>query len=245
VIKKAETDIKRRDDNFASFIRSLGASAAARGGIVDVALKDLRAHDFGALTRDVNNLYQRLAIRVNKMRSWYHFAAETGSSLIQRFSDMFVESIDVGGRADSAGNIISNNFIQIMGLRTQRYQTGSSLVGVMYGLTAGVVITRYLSLGIVGTMQELFSSSELPPEVVGGMIQEGFDPAILNALLLVILIGHSFASAIMIRLVEGGNLKGATQHFVIMMWIGAMSSVLTLKGTASMIGGFGAMEGMT
>lgn len=245
VIKKAEADIKRRDDNFASFIRSLGASAAARGGIVDVALKDLRAHDFGALTQDVNNLYQRLAIRVNKMRSWYHFAAETGSSLIQRFSDMFIESIDVGGKADSAGNIISNNFIHIMGLRTQRYQTGSSLVGVMYGLTAGVAVTLYLSLGIVGTMQDLFSSTSLPQEVVGGMLQETLDPTILNVLLLVILVGHSFASAIMIKLVEGGSLKGATLHFVIMMWIGAMSSVLTLKGTASMIGGFGAMEGIT
>jgi len=242
VIKRAEDDIKRRDDNFASFIRSLGASASARGGIVDVALKDLRAHDFGALTRDVNNLYQRLVLRIDKLRSWYHFAAETGSSLIQRFSNMFVEAIDVGGRADVAGNIISNNFIHIMGLRKHRYQTGSSLVGVMYGLTAGVAITLYLSMGIVGTMQDLFRSTELPPEVVGGMLHETLEPGVLNVLLLIILIGHSLASSIMIRIVEGGDIRGATLHFVIMMWIGAVSSILTIKGTASMIGGFGSME---
>jgi archaellum biogenesis protein FlaJ (TadC family) len=91
-------------------------------------------------------------------------------------------------------------------------------------------------------MQELFTSSDLPPEVIGGMLQETLDPATLNVLLLVILIGHSLASSIMIRLVEGGNIKGATLHFVIMMWIGAMSSVLTLKGTESMIGGFGSIN---
>ena len=67
---KIEKENKRKDENYPSFIRSLGSSAGARGGLIDEALKSLRIHDFGPLTKDVNSLFKRINTRVDKKKSW-------------------------------------------------------------------------------------------------------------------------------------------------------------------------------
>jgi flagellar protein FlaJ len=146
IAKNIEKGIRRRDENFPSFIRSLGSSAGARGGMVDEALKSLRAHDFGPLTR-------RLSTRIDKIESWHMFAASTGSNLIQRFSVMFVEATHLGGKPEVIGDIIATNFHRIVTLRKKRYQSASSLVGVLYGLTGGIGFTMYISLGVLDLMQ--------------------------------------------------------------------------------------------
>src|SRR5207247_6514895 len=91
LVGREEEKVKRRDDNFAAFIRSLGASAAARGGQVTETLRHLQTHDFGPLTTDIRNLYARLNLRVNDEMAWDYFSAETGSNIIEKFSRMFVE----------------------------------------------------------------------------------------------------------------------------------------------------------
>src|SRR5581483_3992423 len=57
LVGREEEKVKRRDDNFAAFIRSLGASTSARGGQVTETLRHLQTHDFGPLTTDIRQLY--------------------------------------------------------------------------------------------------------------------------------------------------------------------------------------------
>jgi archaeal flagellar protein FlaJ len=59
LVGREEEKVKRRDDNFAAFIRSLGASTSARGGQVTETLRHLQTHDFGPLTPDIRRLYNR------------------------------------------------------------------------------------------------------------------------------------------------------------------------------------------
>ena len=238
IARKIEKGIKRRDENFPSFIRSLGSSAGARGGMVDDALKALRAHDFGPLTHDVNDLYRRLSTRIDKIESWYLFAASTGSNLIQRFSIMFVEATHLGGKPEVIGDIIATNFHRIVNLRKKRYQSASSLVGVLYGLTGGIGFTMYISLGVVDLMQSMFSSVDMPPGMSMGMVLYTDVGSIetLSLMVLFIMIGHSLLSAILIRVVDGGNMLSATIDFVIMVWISGISAVVTTTGVASLLG---------
>ena len=79
-----EKRIKRREENYAAFVRSLGASAAARGGSMRDVLRKLIAHNFGPLTRLVQRLYARLTWRLHDMLAWKHFCAESGSSRDQK-----------------------------------------------------------------------------------------------------------------------------------------------------------------
>jgi flagellar protein FlaJ len=229
IAKKEEALVRRRDESYAEFIRSLGASADARGGILESALKYLTSHDFGVLTQNIRDLYNRLMLRIDKLTSWRYFAAESGSNLIQRFSEMFIEALHVGGRPYHIGLIISNNFVDLSALRRQRFQTTASLIGIMYGLQAGLTFSLYISYGVVKMMNSMFSNIELPREVVGSIlfVSMPWDLEIISILLLVIIIAHSVISAVAIRVVDGGHIFSSLTHFVIMMWIGSIVAVIT------------------
>jgi flagellar protein FlaJ len=229
VAKKEEALVRRRDESYAEFIRSLGASADARGGILESALKYLTSHDFGVLTQNIRDLYNRLMLRIDKLTSWRYFAAESGSNLIQRFSEMFIEALHIGGRPYHIGLIISNNFVDLSALRRQRFQTTASLIGIMYGLQAGLTFSLYISYGVVKMMNSMFSNIELPREVVGSIlfVSMPWDLEIISILLLVIIIAHSVISAVAIRVVDGGHIFSSLTHFVIMMWIGSIVAVVT------------------
>jgi flagellar protein FlaJ len=238
VCRNIEKSIRRRDENFPAFIRSLGSSAGARGGVIDEALKALRIHDFGPLTKDVNELYKRLNTRIDKFKSWEFFSANTGSHLIQRFCIMFVESTNLGGKPEIIGDIIASNFHRIVTLRKKRVQSASSLVGVLYGLTAGIGFTMYISVGVIDLMQSMFSNIEMPAGMSMGMViytQVG-DVKVLSFLVLLIMIAHSLMSALLIRIVDGGHLLSSTVDFVIMVWVSGITAVITQTAIWSLLG---------
>jgi flagellar protein FlaJ len=238
VASSVEKNIKRKDENYPSLIRSLGSSAGARGGLIDEALKSLQIHDFGPLTKDVNALYKRLNTRVDKTKSWNHFAANTGSNLIQRFSAMFVEATNLGGQPEVIGDMIANNFHRIVNLRKRRYQSASSLVGVLYGLTGGIGFTLYISIGVVDLMQEMFTTISMPEGMGMGLIlnTDIGNIDVLSAMILLIMVAHSLMSALLIRFVDGGHLLRSTKDFVIMVWISAFSAVFTVSGVGALLG---------
>jgi flagellar protein FlaJ len=206
--------------------------------VIDDALKALRIHDFGPLTQDVNNLYKMLATRIDKFASWNHFSANTGSNLIQRFCVMFVEATNLGGQPEVIGDIIATNFHRIVNLRKKRSQSANSLVGVLYGLTGGIGFTMYISLGVVGLMQEMFATVEMPAGMSIGMVlyTNVGNMSTLENMVLGIMIGHSFLSAILIRIVDGGHMLSSTIDFVIMVWISGASAVVTMAAVSSLLG---------
>ncbi|ADI74175.1 Type II secretion system F domain protein [Methanohalobium evestigatum Z-7303] len=237
VTKKIETTIQRKDENFPAFIRSLGSSAGAKGNMIDDALKSLRLHDFGPLTNDVNELYKRLILRINKIKSWYWFAASTGSNLIQHFCSMFVEATNLGGKPDTIGNIIATNFHRMVTLRKKRYQTASSFVGVLYGLTAGIGFTLNISVGVVEIMQDMFYGIDMPSNMSMSMILHTNigDLGLLTMLVMVIMVAHSLISALLIRVIDGGSFLRASTDFVIMVWISGLVAVVTDIGVESLL----------
>jgi flagellar protein FlaJ len=227
-----ENKIKRKDDNFASFIRSLGASSGARGGLVNESLRQLIYHDFGPLTKNVRELYSRLNTRISKIRSWEFFAAGTGSNLIERFGTMFAEGTHIGGKPEVIGEIISDNVMEINSLRKLRYSSSSSLTSMMYGLTAGIAFTMFLSLTIVMMLTKVFTEANMPEGVDIGIsisAAAGMNFDVMTFLIMGMLVGHSFLSAILIRVVDGGHMFNIYTHFVGLLWVSAICAELTIK----------------
>ncbi len=227
-----ENKIKRKDDNFASFIRSLGASSGARGGLVNESLRQLIYHDFGPLTKNVRELYSRLNTRINKIRSWEFFAAGTGSNLIERFGTMFAEGTHIGGKPEVIGEVIGDNVMEINSLRKLRYSSSSSLSSMMYGLTAGIAFTMFLSLTIVKMLTQVFTAANMPEGVDIGISMSaaaGMNFDIMTFMIMAMLVGHSFLSAILIRVVDGGHMFNIYTHFVGLLWVSAICAELTIK----------------
>ena len=227
--KKEEAIIKDKDKNAPSFIMSLGASASARGGDILESLKFLTAHDFGALTEDVKALYRRLCTRINKKRAWEKFSIDTGSNLIYRFIDMFVEAISLGSDPKEVAEIVSKNFAIINSLRERRDRSASSFVGICYGVIIGIAFSLYISFGVVEAMNKMFSSLKIPGKFLQGLLHtvSGLDLAYLNVAILFILFFHAIIASIAIKMVDGGRWMSGFMHLVGMIWLAAISGYVS------------------
>lgn len=234
-----ENKIKRKDDNFSSFIRSLGASSGARGGLVNESLRQLIYHDFGPLTVNVRELYARLNTRISKKRAWEFFAAGTGSNLIERFGTMFAEGTHIGGKPEVIGEVIGDNVMRINSLRKLRYSSSSSLSSMMYGLTAGISFTMFLSLTIVKMLADVFAKTSIPQGTDIGIsltATAAMNFESMTFLIMAMLVGHSFLSAVLIRVVDGGNMFNLYTHFVGMLWVSALCAELTIRLSGPVMG---------
>lgn len=238
VVGREEEKVKRRDDNFAAFIRSLGASTSARGGQVTETLRHLQTHDFGPLTPDIRQLYARLNLRVDDEKAWDYFAADCGSNLIEKFTKMFVEGVKAGGKADAIGRIISDNFVFIITLRKARYQAASNFKGLLYGLVAGMAFSLYVGIGIVSMLKRIFTEVQLPPDTpFASFLNFSMDIALVSFMIIVLLLAHSMASGMMLHIADGGNYFRTYFDLPLMFWIAAIVSVGAERGLNSLLGG--------
>ncbi|RLI76868.1 hypothetical protein DRP04_12180 [Archaeoglobales archaeon] len=235
--RKEEALIKNRDKNAPSFLMSLGASASARGGDILESLKYLTGHDFGELTQDIRNLYKRLTTRINKQRAWQKFSIETGSNLIYRFTDMFVEAISLGSDPKDVAVILAENFTILNNLRARRDQTASSFVGIAYGVIIGIAFSLYISFGVVQAMSNLYSSLEVASEYVGSILHvvPAEDLKLIDVLIFFILLLHSVLSSISIRLMDGGRLMSGLVHTVGMTWFAALSGYISQRAILGLL----------
>lgn len=234
--RREEELIKRKDDNFAQFVRALGSTAGARGGIIRNSLRNLTYHDFGPLTSDVNDLYKRLETRINKYMSWNYFAAGTGSNLIERYATIFAEGIDKGGKPEVIGEIVGDNFMRIISLRKLRYSLAGSLVGESYGLTGGIAFTMFLTLGIVKMLMDIFTGMDMPGGMASILSLGGLaDINLLSLLLMSMMVGHSLLSALMLRAVDGGSVFNSYIHFVGMVWLSAIAAEISFASIIHMV----------
>jgi len=238
IARHEENKIKRYDNNFGAFIRSLGGAAGSRSGLILESLKELIGHDFGPLSENINNLYKRLKVRLNTMRSWEHFAAGTGSNLIERFGTMFVEGTNVGGKPAMIGDIISRNFMDILSMRKLRYSSAASLVGVIYGLTAGIAATMFLAVSIISMLSKLFSTVALPDIDIGISMTTivNSDVGLMTTMLMFMMVCHSLISAMLIRVVDGGHHFNTYTHFVGLVWTSAITAEITTRGMGPLLG---------
>ena len=230
VIRREERKIKARDEEFPSFIRALGATEGAKQSTTSTVLATLRRKDFGPLTDDVDNLYKRLNMRIETTEAWRHFTAECRSHLIQTFSEMYLVGREMGGSPKLLGELISENMNEVQQLRQSREQATTTLIGLLYGITAASTFAFFIGLQVVNILASMSldlqtGSSDFD---VGTLINtEVYNIPLIEFLLIVIIMFGAMLSALMIRTVDGGHKLNTYLHFVALTWIGAITGALT------------------
>ncbi|MFB6251139.1 MAG: archaellar assembly protein FlaJ [Halobellus sp.] len=228
VARHHENGVKERDEEYPGFIRALGASESAKQSTTRSVLETLREKDFGALSREINRLYVRLNMRVAPDRSWYFFSAETSSYLIQKFSEMYLVGRQMGGTPKQLGELISSNMNEVIKLRRQRQQATVTLIGVLYGITASSAFAFFIGLEVVEILATFSTNLNLEQLEFGKLIYAGvYDIPLIEYLLSLIILFNGVLSSLMIRMVDGGHKTNAYLHFVVLVWIGCGSAVLT------------------
>jgi len=224
-----EMEIKRKDDNFPSFIRTLGSTQEATGKVAVLALKKLSYHDFGPLTDNIKALYKRVAMRIDRQRAWQLFGAETNSELISKFSEMFSEGTSAGGEPRAISRIISTNFSRLLSLRIEKFQTQGRITGILYGLAIAMTVILYLAVFLVEGFFDMFEGVE-PIEGFDFVLliqNNTFNLQLLSYLIICLLVFHAVVSTAITRIIGGGHWVGGLTHLVGIMWMIAISAIIT------------------
>jgi flagellar protein FlaJ len=227
--------VQKRDEEFPSFIRSLGSVEGVKQSSTANVLETLRKKEFGNLTESIERLYRRLNTRVDSRESWQLFAGETGSYLIHKFSDMYVTGRRMGGDPEQLGEIISANFEAVMRVRKKRRQAARTFLGLLYGITAAVTFTAFVGLGITEQMVSIAPTDQLQGELAaaGSLFNvANFNAAAIEAALFVFILTNAVLSAVAIRMIDRRHLISGLSHVVALTWIGALVAV----GTQAVIG---------
>ncbi|ELZ26235.1 flagellar assembly protein J [Halogeometricum pallidum JCM 14848] len=236
IARRHENRIKERDEEYPGFIRALGASESAKQSTTTAVLKTLRTKDFGVLSQEIDRLYVRLNMRIGPTRSWFYFTAESSSYLIQKFSEMYNIGRQMGGRPKQLGELISRNMNEIIKLRRQREQSTVTLIGVLYGITASASFAFFIGLEVVEILASFSTKMNLGQMQFGQLIYAGvYDIPFIEFLLALIILFNALLSSLMIRMVDGGHKANAYLHFVVLVWIGCASAVLTSSLAGALI----------
>jgi flagellar protein FlaJ len=228
VVRREEEQIKERDDEFTNFIRALGATESAKQSTTTKVLETLRGKDFGALTRNVENLYKRLNMRIEPMMAWRHFTADSRSYLIQKFSEMYLIGRQMGGEPKQLGELISSNMNKVLQLRERRAQSTVTLIGVLYGITAASTFAFFIGLEIVEVLSQLSVGLNTSEFDFGQIIHTNvYDIPTIEYLLIIIILLNSVLSSLMIRIADGGHKVNAYMHFVLLTWVSSSIAVFT------------------
>ncbi|MDZ7746888.1 MAG: archaellar assembly protein FlaJ [Halobacteriales archaeon] len=233
-MRREENRVSERDEGFPSFIRALGGVESVKQSSTANVLEMLRTKDFGSLTPNIDNLYKRLRTRINSKQAWTYFGAETGSYLIQKFGDMYVVGRRMGGEPRQLGSVISTNITEVLHLRDQREQETATLIGIIYGITAASLFSAFIGLEIAGQMLEITTRLQQSGELALNLFSTGgYDIAVMEYLLILVILVNAMLSSIMIRISDRGHFVNALPHFVGLTWVGA----LVASGTSYIVSG--------
>jgi flagellar protein FlaJ len=236
VARHHENGIKARDEDYPGFIRALGASETAKQSTTRAVLETLRNKDFGVLSREIDRLYIRLKMRVGPDRSWFFFTAESGSYLIQKFSEMYLVGRQMGGEPKELGELISKNMNEVLKLRRQRDQATVTLIGVLYGITAAAAFAFFIGLEVVEILATFSSELNISQFEFGQIIYPSvYNVPMIEYLLSLIILFNGVLSSLMIRMVDGGHKANSYIHFVVLVWIGCGAALLTSKLAGGLI----------
>ncbi len=224
-----ENRIRRRDSNFPSFIRSLAGTSPARSSDHTESVGKLRYHDLGKLTENIRSLYRRLKMNIDSERSWRYFGSETGSFLIDEFSNIFLKASQHGAHPEETSPIISENFIQVSGLRNKKILRAKSLQSVFYGIIVVITLTMVSVLLIVGEINSMLAQLEMPVGIeglFGGLNFINVSPIGLQTyydLIVLMIFAQAVTSTVVSWHIKGEHRYLSLAKFSIMIWLATIS----------------------
>jgi flagellar protein FlaJ len=225
-IQLQENKIKRKDDVYAAFVSSLGHSSETKSLEASKALDKLRHHDFGDLTKNINDLYTRLKTRIDSELSWKYFGSETGSNLISRFSHFYVEGAKQGGNGKQIANIISMTFTKMKSLRKMRYFSSESFTAIASFLVFMTAFVGYMSYFIMEKLLNIAkdigtTNDELQQFEQVAMFNPNVSLDAFQAVVLLSLLINVVSAAAISRFTSGGHKGVSLMHIAFFTWVSA------------------------
>jgi flagellar protein FlaJ len=232
--------IDQRDESYTTFIRSLGSIVSGSGLTVPKALLKIDPKNLGELKEMSRDLYKRLASGLDPKLCWERFVGETGSYLIYKLTNVFVDAVNLGGDAETVGELVSSSNLEIVLLRMKRDRTSKAFTSLVIPLHIsmvalllfiGQILTVFTTIIAKLFVQFSISGSQLQ-DIPGGLsgmnlgIFGGVPVELLEQFVVVTIIIVTVTNILAIVAVKGGPIYLALYYGVILFILSGILMVV-------------------
>src|SRR5690606_20085004 len=146
---KSDRLTSKKDEEFSTFMRSVGGTASSSGTTLKQALTRIDLSSFPTLESDIERLSKRLQALVEPEICWRQFGQETGSKLISEVVGIFYGAIKIGGDPERVGYLCSLFTSKTARLRAKRRLTSGTFSGLATIMQAVIACLLIFVLSIV------------------------------------------------------------------------------------------------
>jgi flagellar protein FlaJ len=161
-----DSNITLRDNDFSTFIRSLGAIMGGQGTTAVHALATIDKKSLTALEPLVNSVYSQMNLGLDNKQIWDKFIGDSGSNLIYKYLNIYLDTIIMGGPPEPIGTVVGSSVLEQTLLREKKDMHARSfivLLAPMHMAMVGIFVVLFrimLTLtGSVSSMMEKFAAT--------------------------------------------------------------------------------------
>jgi len=168
---KLESYVKRIDEHYPTFIKSLGENMASTSSLKS-AFSYVLYMDLGPLKDLVKRALARVKMGISNEKALEILSAESSSHRVHVTNKIFVDAVNYGGDPLEVAKLLGNNFVRFLEFRKRRMSVSRSFEAVVYVLqpitvALLVIVTnlcQYFSQYL--TSLPYFTFGEIPIDII-------------------------------------------------------------------------------
>ena len=215
-----DSHIIGRDTDFPTFIRTLGSVMGGKGIPMVQGFLEVDRASLPKIRDLVDSIYSKLNLGLDENQSWNRFIGESGSNYIYKYTNIFRDSVTLGGSPDKVGLIVGTSCLEQVLLRDKRHMVSMGFVSLLIPMHAAMVgillflfhIMANISAAIESVMASL-GESQAAISGSSSSMPAGLDVAFLmhfpvdkmTAYVMIIIFLITISNIIAGRIVYGGD----------------------------------------
>lgn len=241
---RSDKAVMKKDEEFSTFLRSVGGMATASGTTLKQALRRMELDSFPMLSVDIRRLSTRLEALVEPDVCWRKFGAESGSRLISDVTEIFYQAVRMGGDPERVGYLCSLFVTRTVQLRAKRRLIAGTFGGLTTVMHAVVAVLMVFVLSIVQNFADMVATllpqstdaMQSAPQMSLGIAEfSASDLQFLSLITVTMVIFMAVIASVAIILSNGGYRLKVTMYLALTGFISGVSFIIVPPLVASVL----------
>jgi flagellar protein FlaJ len=172
-----DSNITLRDNDFSTFIRSLGAIMGGQGTTAVHALATMDKKSFTVLEPLVSSVYSQMNLGLDNKQIWDKFIGESGSNLIYKYLNIYLDTVIMGGPPEPIGTVVGSSVLEQTLLREKKDMHARSFIVLlvpMHMAMVGIFVVLFrIMLTLTGSVSAMMGKFEATSGASGGVSAGG------------------------------------------------------------------------
>jgi flagellar protein FlaJ len=167
-----DSNITLRDNDFSTFIRSLGAIMGGQGTTAVHALATIDKKSLTTLEPLVNAVYSQMNLGLDNKQIWDKFIGDSGSNLIYKYLNIYLDTIIMGGPPEPIGTVVGSSVLEQTLLREKKDMHSRSFIVLLapmhMAMVAIFVVLFRIKLTLTGSVSSMMGKFAATAAISGG-----------------------------------------------------------------------------